>query len=279
MTIIDITKENAADFEEVLGPDLAVDMGRTFFRGLAAVDDSEVCHGAFVYELLGVDGDGDAKSAIRLLTGDNTEILTQLQEEYKGAIEEDDVKTSYFETTESSLADFYETVGFSKKQGESRQIRLCVSDLEKIPLNRNGKLPGYIQNMEDVSVLQYRNFVKKLLIKGTKGSLEDLAYLPLNWFDRGASCCSISDDKIDGIFLIRKTPSGELHPMLYTAFGPDFLKNLGFMLIHALNYVTENYPPETPIVINRHNKEVLALTQKLLSGYKGVSIFSGTRDE
>ena len=279
MNIIEITKENAEDFESFLGEDLVADMSRNFFRGLAAVDDNGVGHGVLIYELLGVDSDADTNSRIRLVAGDDDEIKGELQDEYGQAASEEDVGKSFFETSESEVASFFEKLGFSKSYGESRELCITVSELEKLPLNRKGKLPDYIKSLSDVSVIQYRNFVKRTLIKGNKGAVEDLAYLPLNWFERDASSCSISDDKVDGALLIRKTPSGELHPMLYTAFGPEYVKSLGLMLVHSINYILENYSPDTKIVIYRRNKEVLTLTHKLLSGYKGDEIFMGIRNE
>ncbi len=278
MKIIEITKSNAKEFEDFLGEDLVTDMSRNFFRGLAAVDDGGACHGTLVYELLDVDSDEDTKSRIRLLIGDD-EVKGQLQEEYRNNVSEDDVAKSFFETSESEVANFFEKIGFSKSSAESRSLTCTVSELTKLPINRNAKIPDYVTALSDVSVIQYRNFVKRVLIKGNKGAVEDLAYLPLNWFDRDLSSCTISDDKIDGILLVRKTPSGELHPMLYTAFGPDYVKNLGYMLVNTVNYALENFPPDAKVVIYRHNKEILTLTHKLLAGYKGEEVFMGIRDE
>ncbi len=279
MKIVEIKKDNAEGFIDFLGEDLVADMSRNFFRGLAAVDDGGVCHGVLVYELLGVDSDAGTNSRIRLLSCENDDINGILQDEYRKAASGEEVGKSFFETSESEIASFFEKLGFSKSSGESRELTITVSELEKLPINKKAKLPNFISNLSDVTVIQYRNFVKRVLIKGNKGSVEDLAYLPLNWFERDVSSCSISDDKIDGAMLIRKTPSGELHPMLYTAFGPDYVKNLGYMLVNTVRNVLENYPPETKVVIYRRNKEVLTLTHKLLSGYKGEEIFMGIRDE
>ncbi len=279
MKIIEITKENAEDFQDFLGEDLVADMSRTFFKGLAATDDSGTCHGVLVYELLGVDSDDDTSSRIRLIAGDDEEIKASLQDEYRKAASEADVGKSFFETSESEVASFFEKLGFSKSSGESMELTITVSELEKLPIKRDVKLPDYIQSLADVSVIQYRNFVKKALIKGTKGAVEDLAYLPLSWFKREVSSCSVSDDKIDGVLLIRETPSGELHPLLYTAYGPDFVKNLSLILINSVNYALENYPPDTKVVIYRHDKKVLMLVHKLLAGYKGSEIYMGTREE
>ena len=213
------------------------------------------------------------------MTATSDEIKGELQDEYSKAASEADVGESFFETSESEAASYFEKIGFSNTSEESRELCITVADLEKLPLNRKTKFPDYIKSLSDISVIQYRNFVKKTIIKGNKGALEDLAYLPLNWFERDVSSCSVSDDKIDGVMMIRKTPSGVLRPMLYTAFGPEFKKNLLLLLTKTISSAIEIYPPETRIVIYRRDKSVLMLTHKLLTGFKGEEVFTGIRGE
>ena len=277
MDIIQVTGENAEDYYDYLGPDLSEDMSRSFFRGLAAVDDAG-CHGILIYELLGVD-DGDVRSRICLLTADNDEIKGRLIDEYTEAASEEKVKKSFYETPEEDMASFFEKVGFSNESVESKALSFTVADLAKLPFHSKGRFPNYIKSLKDTSIIQYRNFVKRVIVKGEKGGVDDLAYLPISWFEREASSCSVSDDKIDGIFLIRKMPSGEIRPQLYIAFGPNSVKTLGFMLANSVNYVVEHYPPDTKVVVYRRNKAVMAMTQKLLPGYKGEDIFVGNRIE
>ncbi len=114
MNIKEITKENAEDFKDLLGEDLVADMSRSFFRGLAAMDDGGTCHGVLVFELLGVDSDADTNSRIRLLAGDDEDVKGQLQDEYRKVASEEDVGKSFFETSESEIASFFEKLGFSK---------------------------------------------------------------------------------------------------------------------------------------------------------------------
>lgn len=279
MEIIEVTKENADSLKELLGEDLAADMSRSFFKGLAAVDEEERCHGVLIYELLEVDSDEDTKSRIHHFSGDTEEIKAMLHDEYRWAVSEAEVGRSFFETAEEETAAFFEKLGFTRETGESTALTITVAELDKLPVKRNAKLPEFIKSIREASVLQYRNFVKKTILRGNKGAVEDLAYLPVNWFERDASSCSVSDDKLDGVLLIRKTPSGELHPLLYTSFSPDYAKGLGYMLTQTVNYVREHYPPETRIVICRHNKKVVTLTKKLLAGFRGEEVMMGTRSE
>ncbi len=279
MNIIEITKENTAAFADILGDDLTVDMGRSCFRGFGALDELDRPRGAIVFELFGADQNRDTTSRIRLLEGESDEIKDELKDAYAGGVREIEISESFYATPDNVLAEYLEHIGFSKDQTESKEIVLSLSDIENLPIKLSAKIPPYVMNLSRASVIQYRNFIKRTILKGNKGSVEDLAYLPRSWFDGDISSCVVTDEKLDGIFLIRKTPSGELHTALYVAYGPDYIKNLGFMLVNTINSAILKYPPATKVVINRHNVAVKKLTGKLLHGFTGSEEFSGKRTE
>lgn len=279
MNIIEIKNENIAYFADILGEDLTDDMDRTCFKGFGAVDDSGKAQGAIVFELLGQDLECDTESRIRFFEGDSDETKDRLKDVYTMDVRENAIVKSHYETPDDILASYLEGIGFSKDQRESKELVLSLSDVENIPMNRRAKIPPYIRSLSNITVLQYRNFVKKSIIKSNKGLVEDLAYLPRSWFETDISSCSVTDDKIDGVFLIRKTPSGELHAVLYAAYGPDYVKNLGLMLVNTLNSALLKYPPDTKVVINRHSTKVESLTGKLLHGFRGSEEFFGDRTE
>ncbi len=278
MNIIEITKENIEDFSERLGPDTTEDMNRWVYRGFGAVDDSGTVHGAMIYELFGVDLDGDTISRIVRLEGDSQDVKDELKSAYANNVTENKIAKSYYETPDEVMADDLVSFGFSKNAREGREVIVTLADVAKIPINIKAKLPPYVVTLGEVSVIQYRNFVKKAILKGNKGSVDDLAYLSRNWFDKSVSTCSVTHEKIKGVFLLKKTPSGVLQTKLYTAYGPEYVKTLGFLLIKAIQSGLENYPPETKIAINRHSKEVAAMTKKFLAGAKGENVFVGTKN-
>ena len=105
------------------------------------------------------------------------------------------------------------------------------------------------------------------------------AYLPLSWFERDISVCSTADDRVDGLFLVRATPSGMLIPMLYSAFGPYYAKNLFYMLFKSIERAMDKYPPETPIVICRSKKASRDIMSKILPTARGDNVFCGVRQE
>ena len=101
----------------------------------------------------------------------------------------------------------------------------------------------------------------------------------MDWFEQEISAVSLSDGKLDGILLLHRTKENEIMTVLYTAGGPEYVKNLSYLMGYAAKKTAELYPKDTGIVIHRHNTYVKKLTDKLLSGYQGNMVYSGERSE
>jgi hypothetical protein len=114
---------------------------------------------------------------------------------------------------------------------------------------------------------------------GRKGLLEDLAYLPINWFEMDVSSYSEADEKVNGFLLVRKNPSGTLQVKLFIAAGPDYLINLVSMVRFSVQKAYEIYPPDTKIIIKRHNDQTRAFVGKLFPTVKGETAIMGERNE
>ncbi len=279
MEFVEISADNAEEFEGYIDEDLAEDLDRAFFKGIGAVDGGTPA-GALVYELINSESEEDTKSRIRLLAGRDDEVKKELLKQYSEAVSEDEVTESFYEFSDEALAKDLSENGFSKEETESLDLVVTVADIKKLAaMFKNQKTPAYIQSISDTSVLQFRTFIKNCLFKGTKGIVEDLAYLPKTWYETEASACVITDDEVTGAMLLRKSPSGVLIPELYTAYGPDYQKNLALLLSACVLKVSELYPDDTKVVIRRHNDNVSKLTGKLFAGRKGDMVFCGTRAE
>ncbi|MBR4530779.1 MAG: hypothetical protein IKO80_10960 [Lachnospiraceae bacterium] len=280
MEVFGISEENIEAFRSLLGEDVADDMKRVYFRGIGARDDNGKALGAVAFELIDAESGDDTKSRIFLAKYRNEEAGSLLQEFYTAnAVSEDEITESTYELPDEAQAEVFVHAGFTGGKKESDEIRITLGEIAKLDIAKPRNLPDYIGSIEDLSVLQYRNAVKKILFKGQKGILEDLAYLPKNWFDEQISACSVSDDEADGLFLVRRTPSGTLIPVLLYAYGPDYRKNLLFMIGQAARRALESCPPETPVLINRKNPATRALAGKLLPKTTGAEIFYGSRKE
>lgn len=282
MDIVEITDENIEDFEELLGEDVTSDLSREFYRGIGAVDDDGEAKGVFVYELLAVDDDDeDTRSALRLLSADSEDTYSALHQAYREfGVEEDEIAESVYQFDEEALAASCEKEGFTKESGESEFVRFTLKEAGEIPfVTKVKKFPYYIASIGEISDEQYRAAVKNCLFAGQKGILEDFGYLKREWFDAELSTCLITDNEINGFFLVRATPSGILMPVLLYGYGADYVKNLVLMLARSIRTAEQKYPPETQIVVRRTKKATHDLMKKLFPKLNGKEAFFGSRAE
>ena len=280
MEIIDISEENVDTFLPFLGEDLSEDMKRVYFNGIGALDEGGRAAGAFVYELLNAESEEDTRGRICLLKAENKEIADGLKDCYsQTSVKENEIVESFFVLESEDDAKSLAESGFSIEKKEADTIVVTLEELGKTILGKKKKIPACVANIEDLSVLQFRDAVKQILFKGHKGLLEDIPFLPKSWFDNKVSACVRSGEKIPGLFLLRRTPSGTLIPVLLFAYGPEFQKNLMYMIRYSVQAAEQHYPPETTIQIDRKNAVTKGLTDQLLPGKTGEEIFFGTRRE
>lgn len=279
MNAVEISNENLEEFLPLLGADLTEDMKRVYYRGIGVTDTDAKPVGAFVYELLNSESAEDTKSMIRFTKSKSKEIGNAMQEFYRAnSVGAEEITESSYALPEEAEAEAFLEAGFSKEKTESEDITVTLEDIAKLNLSKK-KIPDYIGSLEKLSILDYRTAIKEVLFKGHKGIAEDLAYLPKDWFDGKVSSCSVSDQRVDGFFLIRKTPSGTLIPELFFAYGPLYKKNLLHMMAHSAKMALENYSLETKVLISRRSQASRALIGKLLPKFHGAEIFAGKRKE
>ena len=282
MSVFEISDDNLDEFIDLLGEDLTDDMNREFYRGYGTRDDDGNINGAMVYEVLGLDDDDkDTKSRMLYFKAESDEASAELDKIYREeGVDDDEITESIYEFEDEVMADVCEKQGYSKDAKESEIVRIRLSDALKFDfVNKIKNLPDYIIKLEKLSVTEYRAGVKNCVFNGQTGILEDFSSLTMSWFDTEVSSCTITDDDVNGFFLVRATPSGVLMPVLLYAYGPDYVKNLALMIAHSVKAAEKKYPPDTEIVIYRRKKPSAALLQKLMPSAKGGSAFFGERME
>jgi len=277
---VEITENNLESFKRLLGEDLSADLVRLYYRGIGAADEEGNALGAMVCELLNADSDRDNSSRICFLKSGDKEVFDAMHSRYRDfTVKEEEVVESFYELPDESEAQALAGAGFSLEKKEGSTVILTLGELEDNKLARHKKVPDRIKSIESLSILEFRNAVKQILFKGHNGILEDIAYLPMSWFDSRVSACVRSENLVPGLFLVRKTPSGVLIPVLYSAYGAEYKENMLYMLVHSLKKAFEYYPPETPVMILRQNPAIRTLTDKLIPGVTGKETFSGSRME
>ena len=282
MKVVEISEDNLKEFASYLGPDVADDMKRSFYRGYGAVDEDGAVKGALVYELLGADNDDEEiRSALRFLKAEDAAVFDSIHQLYKQeGIGIDEISESFYQFEEEEPAASCEKQGFSKDQKEGDIIRLTLGDALKFDfVNKLKKIPDYIVSLETLSMMQFRSAIRNCIFNKQKGLMEDLGYLTMGWFDIELSACTIMDGEVKGLFLVRVTPSGIITPMLLFGQGADFKKHLAYMLAYSVKKAGIKYSPETEIRINCARKPTEALVKNLIPMAKGNLTFFGTRKE
>ena len=280
MRPIEIDEDNAEDFSDYIDEDMIDNMDRTFFRGIGVADDDDMPLGALVFELINSESEEDTLSRIHSFKVENDEAKELILSEYEKLISEEDVAESFYELADEEMAMLLKDSGFSFDTSESADIVVNMSDIRRVAESvKSSRLPSFIGSLSAISIFQYRSCIKNCLFKGRYGLLEDLAYLPKNWFEQNVSACSLSDKAVDGVLLLKKAPSGMLSVLLYTAFGPDFQKSLALMMIYTARKILELYPDDTKLLICRHNDMVKKLTDKVFANSRGETVYKGKRKE
>ena len=282
MKAFEISEDNLEEFEDLLGEDMIEDMDRMFYRGYGTRDADGNINGALIYEVKGLDDDDrDTLSQLLFVKAEDEGSASDLYEIYKEeGVEEEEIAETFYEFEDEDMASSCETAGFSKETKEGEAVRISLGDASKFDfVNKIKKMPEYIVRLGDLSVIQFRAAIKNCEFNGQSGILEDLSYLSMGWFDTEVSSCTITDDEVNGLFLVRTTPSGIVVPVLLYATGTDYIKNLALMIAHSVREAEKKYDPGTQIVIHRQRKASAALIKKLIPGIKGKPAFFGERVE
>ncbi len=282
LDIEELNEDNIAVYASLMGEDISADMGREFYRGYGVVDDNGSPVGAMVYELINAEkADENVKSRILQLKAENDEIFDIMQKKYKEeGVEEEDITQSFYWLKEERSAASCEKAGFTKELKESEFLTLTVQQATGIPyFSKIKRFPDYICSLKEVTPSQYRLAIKNCLFRGAKGILEDLGYLRQEWFDNVLSVCTITDDEISGLFLVRTTATGIIEPVFLHAVGPDSQKHMAMMIAYSVDQAMHRRKPDSVIRIRRSREATMALVSRLFPGLKGEEIFFGNRQE
>lgn len=284
MQIIDITEDNVEEYAAFIGEDMAENMGRTFYRGIAVAEEEGADPDAMmIWELLYSEKeDKDTESSIKFLQIKEEEAGLELFDAYQERITADQVKRSNFviPAKKGSLErSMLKQAGFFVKLMEGDLIVVKVGEFEKLPLMKIRKDSPNINPVGDVAVRQFRKGIWRCIEAGFTGVCEDLSYLPMNWFDPAVSCYSAHEEDINGFLLFHKHPSGALSLQLMAALGKEYQQTLVSMMRHSILAMEENYAPETRVLLDRHNQASLQLSEKLFPRGFGKPMYMGHREE
>ncbi len=281
MDIRKIYDDNISDYSDLVDGDIAENMGRMNYRGIAGYDsETNDLLSMLIWELKTVGDSTETESELKWIYAVDSSFLSPMLEDYHNEAQSDDVSRTFFESSSLGKAAKAELgkCGFSLDFDESRDIFVTVEECKKLPITKKST-PPYIQSIANLDNQEFYQGLMNVLFKYEDPSQEDLAYLPKEWYEQSVSCYTKTDGKVTGLLLLHACPSGLLIPVLYYAVGADYKLNLIGMLRFSINRAAELYPGDTVIRIHRRNSEVKALSSKLFPGKKGEEITVGERSE
>ncbi len=272
---------NINNYIDVVGPDRAEDISRYYYRGVACLDDlDDSLKAALIWELKSVEKNEDTSSEIMWMYYSDPEYLEYALDEYSKRILEEDATRSFFEL--AGIGDSEEKLlsdsGFELLPVESRDLRIPLREFRDVHYLRK-KAPNYICSLGTIDNDMFDQGMIKIMFNHNPGSLEDMYYLPKDWFDEKVSCCVMTDGMINGFLLVHIYPSGLMMPVFFSSSGPDSRFNLLEMMRFSVHSALETYPEDTTVLIRRRNESVRKLTEKLFPGKTGEPVISGERFE
>ena len=273
-----ITPENLEVYRDLIPEDVAENIGRPCYRGISLGGDEPDT--ALIWELQDADEDREETSSeIVWLCAPGTEEGRELFRAYREAAEEERGTQTFFELPGDDLpAGLLADEGFSPEQKEGRDVTVSVGELGELLLAK-GRVPSYILNLGELMVRQYRRGIMDALFHQKKGIMEDLAYLPMDFFEPDISSALMTDGKISGFLLVHVLPSGKLLLSLLCGFGPDTRVDLAMMIRRSIQAAVQKYPADTRVILRRHNDASMRLASMFFPDKKGETVTTGTRRE
>lgn len=276
---IRLTKRNQKQYESYFDPDALQNIERAYFRGLVIPDETGNPEAAMIWEYREVDDEDDPISEIVWLRSEKESATERLLTGYETEMEKREVSRSYFELPLLSEKEeaVFRNAGYVLENRESRDIVTTVGELSARSFLMGLGTPSVV-SLKDITEDQFHGGVTNCLFYEKKGLLEDLAFLTMDWFDAEVSSCYLRKDKVKGFLLAHRKPSGILMIDLLFASGTNAALNIYRLIRHTIRAAEKCYPPETKILIRRHNPRASRLAKLLLPGKHGELVTYGRKE-
>ena len=277
-----ITEENIEELDELLPEDIAENIGRSSYQAIAMEEGTETS-AAMVWEYRYLEDENrDPQSHLSWIFAKDNKAGENLFTEYAKDISEEGIVKSVaaFAASEAGeMVEILKAAGFSITEKEVSNIHVTIGDLEKLDVLKKKKTAANLRPLEDLQVRIFRRGIMNCIFHTKREHLEDLATLPIDWYDTDVSCCVTSDDRIDGFFLVHRLSSGRLRVEFMAAVGPDARIDLINMIRFSAFRAIEKYPKETEIILPRRDESAEKLVGYFFPGAKGEPGIYGEREE
>ena len=276
-----LTEETLSYFENYVPEDIAENIGRLYYRGYLTVEGPEET-GGIVWKETPASAPSGPACHIVWFRAQEEEAGRLLLSVCRDSIRHNSVKkikVSLPAKTSHREKELLEAAGFEMALMEADEAVAPISDFLEIGFMKKNRTFDTIRPLRSATHSEYVQAIKRMTRHGYFGRCEDLNYLPKAFFENNVSCFCEENGGINGLLLCHKKPSGRMEIELLAAVGADYQKLILGMINQALKSAAALYPPETEIIIDRHNLATLALGEKLVPGRLGMPIYLGERTE
>ena len=145
-------------------------------------------------------------------------------------------------------------------------LRLTLREIGNTDFFKNSKMPKDVGSINELDEKQFRKGVMNCIFSGRKNIPPDLVDRPIEWFDGYVSSYLVEDEKIRGLFLVRRNEAEELEPVMLQCIGKDANKQIISMLRDSFRTAFSLYPDSTVVVIPRNTPASEGISGKLFPG-------------
>lgn len=267
MDIIILNDKNIAAYEKYIPADIAENIGRTGYYGIAKEQSILVWKQSILTEkgVMLYYKAYDAKQAEILLA------------EYEDRLTSAGIAKSELYLPENLGIIEREALtgkGYVLCDEEGKTLYTTVSYMSALPIAARCELPDTIVN---VGTLNIRQFYQGIRSRKKTAFLEDAEMLSPAWFDQKLSCCVLIEGKVCGYLLVHRLPSGVLRPEMLYIISPAAKRNILDMIRYAIFRAQDLSEGDTGVAIPRFSENVKALTDKLLPGMRGEAVITAGR--
>ena len=277
MKKVAITEDTINEFAHYLGEDIAENVGREFIKGVALVDAKDSVRAAMLWELKNSENPKkDTVSNIMFLKFEDMEAGEELLERYRECANMDDVRATRLElaVSDADAVRLFLARGYDVEEAKSIDLNVRLSDFKESPVFQKA-LSGYVKPLKDLDIRTFRSTMEHIRPKSKGIAVEDIDYLPMDWFEQDISCYAFIENKIEGVLLIHRTPSGILRPeALFAGGGDDQRKMVVNLMRFGVDKAYEIYPPDTQVTIRRSLEDIRVFTDMVFEDCNGENVFS-----
>lgn len=280
MTITQITEENNAQLADLIPAETRSNLGREYFRGLAANNDNGLPDAVIVWEIKSLEDETEpTRAEILCFEASDRAGGEELLDAFEQSVQTAGIHLITFEL--DSMGEMPKSIlsdsGYRLTEDESRDITVSVSEFSSLKLAEKSA-PEYIRSLSDITSRQFKAAVMTSVFHGRYGLLDDLPHIPVTRFDPDISSCVITDDRVRGLLLVHGTKNGNYIVELLFSAEPDANINMLNMIRHSVRQAKRICSMDDRVILRTSTQAAKLLVKKLFPGKTGMRVIKGEKN-